>query len=127
MTSTSIPRLTREFTLRVCFSFIIALGIIHAASHLLHTSIVTGLALCSPFFAKPALQLAQILHLHTFVVLEVTVACSILALALREMVSAVGSMTGWWDLEGQEEDMEAGDPKMQISKQEPGRTDKKLP
>jgi hypothetical protein len=61
------------------------------------------------------------LHLHTFVVLEVTVACSILALALREMVSAVGSMTGWW------EDMGAGDPKMQISEQEPGRTDRKLP
>jgi hypothetical protein len=127
MTSTSIPRFTREFTLRVCFSFIVALGIIHAASHLLHTSIVTGLALRSPSFAKPALKLAQILHLHTFVVLEVTVACSILALGLREMISAVGSMTGWWDIEGQEEYREAGDPKMQISEQEPGRTDKKLP
>ncbi|KAF7369697.1 hypothetical protein MVEN_00301200 [Mycena venus] len=113
MSTTPAHQLAREFAICVSLSFIVVLGVIHGLPHLTHALIASGPAPLARFLATPAAHIAQISHIHEhlLVVFKITVACCVLVFALREIVAAVGSLTGWWDVEGQdeEEDLEVGD------------------
>ncbi|KAJ7219660.1 hypothetical protein B0H12DRAFT_1078582 [Mycena haematopus] len=103
MSPTSVPELAREFGICVSLSVFVVLGGIHGLRHLLHACIASGFAFCLPiakFLAPPAAQLVQILYIRAYlvVVFKLIVACTVLVFALREIVSGVGSWTGWWDM-----------------------------
>ncbi|KAJ7023171.1 hypothetical protein C8F04DRAFT_1401872 [Mycena alexandri] len=120
MTPTPVRQIARELVICTSLSFIVILGVIHALLHLLQASIISGATIQSPvgkFFATPAVRIAQISQLHSYVlvIFKVTIACTILVLAVREAVSSLGIWIGWWTPEGQlEADLESGDLKSDV-------------
>ncbi|KAJ7049044.1 hypothetical protein C8F01DRAFT_1185968 [Mycena amicta] len=113
-------QLCRELLLCIALSFIILLGIIHGLLHVLHRHYSAA----SPSPSPPshssenstsaealalALRIASIAMLHAYltVVFKVTVACSVLVFAARELGVFVGVKIGWL-AEDEEEDAEDG-------------------
>ncbi|KAJ6476897.1 hypothetical protein C8R45DRAFT_1102192 [Mycena sanguinolenta] len=131
MSPTPIAQLAREFAVCVCLSFVTVLGVIHGILHLLHASIASGLAHHLPHMnlvAPPEVQLTHIAHIHAYllVVFKITIACTVLVLALREIVYGVGSWTGWWDMADREGDLEeAEDYKTEVRESSPWADEKK--
>jgi hypothetical protein len=103
----------REFAVCAALSFLITLGAIHALLHLLHIYCVLSLALHMPLatiLTEPAVQLALLAdaQIYLLVVFKVTVACTVLVFALRELALALGPRMGWCG-RSRERDAEAGD------------------
>ncbi|KAJ7097058.1 hypothetical protein B0H15DRAFT_797791 [Mycena belliarum] len=99
----------RELVVCAALSFIIVLGVVHATLHLLHLYIESTALPCTPAplperLATPALQLSRISEAHTYllVVFKITLACTVLVFAGRELVVAGGVHFGWWGEGAQE-------------------------
>ncbi|KAJ6472640.1 hypothetical protein DFH09DRAFT_472527 [Mycena vulgaris] len=124
--STAARLFAREFFICASLSFIIILGVLHALLHMLHLCFVSDLALRSPlarFLTAPAEQLSRIADAHTYllIVSKVTIACTVLVFAVREIIVAGGTYLGWWRT--LPDDVEAGD----LATEEQGwREDKKV-
>lgn len=115
--SSSITQLAREFVTCASLSFIIILGILHAFLHFLHMCITSGIALSWPsmsFLSRtlPAIQNSDIAQAHTYLVevFNVTIACTVLILALRGIIMAVGYFRRF-STSKKDGDVEAGDCK----------------
>ncbi|KAK6992655.1 hypothetical protein R3P38DRAFT_3225436 [Favolaschia claudopus] len=115
MSAIPASRLAREFIICVILSFFIVLGLIHGLLHFLHAGVASGIVVLHSPLAKhlvgPAIQLSQIAQLHGYLlaVFKVTMACSALIFAVRELVSGLGLWTGWWDLDSAETSSEGLD------------------
>ncbi|KAJ6549942.1 hypothetical protein B0H19DRAFT_1073841 [Mycena capillaripes] len=95
--------LSREFTLGVSLSVIIVLGIIHAVLHLLNASLVyaPALRLRLPLAQSSALQITiSTLHAYLLVAFKITMASSILVVAVREIAAVIS----WWRGDNREDD-----------------------
>ncbi|KAJ7189326.1 hypothetical protein GGX14DRAFT_580804 [Mycena pura] len=111
MSTNPTQQLCREFAICALLSFFIIMGILHLVLHLLHGYFVSSLALCSPlarFLAAPAVHIAQIGQMHAYLVgvFKVTVACTVVVFAVRQMVLQMGTWMGWWGLETEAPDAE---------------------
>ncbi|KAJ7061056.1 hypothetical protein C8F01DRAFT_1138746 [Mycena amicta] len=112
-------QLCRELLLCIALSFIILLGIIHGLLHVLHRHYsAASAASASPSSENStsaealalALRIASIATVHAYlaVVFKVTVACSVLVFAARELGVFVGVKMGWLAKDPDEEDEEHG-------------------
>ncbi|KAJ7486877.1 hypothetical protein FB451DRAFT_1168256 [Mycena latifolia] len=120
MSPTSTRQIVREFAICASLSFIIILGMIHALLHILHLLFQSEAALRSPlaqFVAAPAVQLSRISEAHTYllVVFKITIACTVLVFAARELLLAGGAYLGWWGSRTREGDLENGDCKFEAA------------
>ncbi|KAJ7109571.1 hypothetical protein C8R43DRAFT_962573 [Mycena crocata] len=128
MSPTPARQLFKEFAICATLSFLIILGLIHALLHLLHIYLLSGVALRSPlakFLVGPAIQISQISQVHEYllVVFKITLACSILVFATREIMLIVGSHLGYWQKEA---DVETGKQALPFC-HEPSWIDEKNP
>ncbi|KAJ7134111.1 hypothetical protein C8R46DRAFT_1235297 [Mycena filopes] len=109
MLPTPARQITRELFICTVLSTLVILVLVHFV-HLLYASAFPSTPL-GKLLAAPAAQIAQIaqMHAYVFVVFKVTMACTVLVLALREVVACVGISMGWWGASVPEEaDLEAG-------------------
>ncbi|KAJ7456008.1 hypothetical protein B0H11DRAFT_231299 [Mycena galericulata] len=119
----SVLQLLRELVVCASLSFIIILGVMHALLHLLYIYLASGHALRSSLtktMTASVMQMSQIADAQAYilVVFKVTVACTILVLAVREIISAAGNYLGWFN-PLKEGDSEAGDCKLPKSVERP--------
>ncbi|KAJ7747127.1 hypothetical protein DFH07DRAFT_776083 [Mycena maculata] len=118
--SPSTGELFREFAICASLSFIVILGVLHALLRLLHVYFVSGLALRWPLvkvMTTSAFRISQITTAHAYllVVFELTIACTVLVFAVREISLAIGaSRGGEGDLEAGEERAAAPTPEEEI-------------
>ncbi|KAJ7772179.1 hypothetical protein B0H16DRAFT_1451260 [Mycena metata] len=131
MSPTPILQLVREFSFCVVLSFAVIIGVIHAALHLLQNYCVSEFIVQSSlarFLATPAMHIAQITQVQEYllVVFKMTMACTILVFAVREVVLSFSSWMGWSSEEA-DGNLEAGDRKIAVVGQWGWKSDEKLP
>ncbi|KAJ7094112.1 hypothetical protein C8R44DRAFT_749630 [Mycena epipterygia] len=111
-TSVTLRQFLREFAICASFSFIIIFSTLHALLHLIDQGFPSELALCIPLAQFWPLDATQSSHLSLLLIFKVTIACTILVFALREIV-----LTGMklWRPSAEERDVEKGDRKPRIT------------
>ncbi|KAF7296918.1 hypothetical protein MIND_00923600 [Mycena indigotica] len=96
----------RDLLLCVSLASLTVLGIIHALLHILHNRFLSQLLQVqadgdstAAAVLTVAERLANVasLHSHLTLVFKITLASSVLVLALRELVVLLGIRMGWWE------------------------------
>lgn len=110
--SVTLRQFLREFAICASLSFLVILGTLHAVLHLLDHACPSELGLCTHLAKFLTSDAAQSSHVYLLLVFKVTIACTILVFALREIV-----LTGvrWWHPSAEERDVEKGDRKPRIT------------
>ncbi|KAJ7615973.1 hypothetical protein FB45DRAFT_1064153 [Roridomyces roridus] len=110
--STSVRQLMHDFAVCASLSFIIVLGIIHGLIHLLHLYFTSSRAASAgpitTAILVPALRITEIATAHAYLMLvfKLTLACTVLVFALKEICCAVCARMGWCGVDVQGEDVE---------------------
>ncbi|KAJ7677129.1 hypothetical protein DFH06DRAFT_1122392 [Mycena polygramma] len=99
---------TRRFIVIISLAFLMPMGIIHTLLHLLPASVICELGIRPSSHTLIATSAGEMRN-PVLLLWKIMVASSIIALAVREIVSVVGECTGWWNVEAKEEDAEVGD------------------
>ncbi|KAJ7681677.1 hypothetical protein B0H17DRAFT_1138276 [Mycena rosella] len=121
----SVRHFLQEFAICASLSFIIILGIIHAVFYLAQMFFLSGLlplTLTARFLAQllstpgRTIQLSHIAELSTYllVMLRVTIACTVLVFAFRELIAIGGCYMGWSGSRKKQGDAERGDHKQKL-------------
>ncbi|KAJ6603037.1 hypothetical protein B0H10DRAFT_1957950 [Mycena sp. CBHHK59/15] len=100
MSHCSLRQLVHEFAICASLSFVIILGVLHALPHVLHICYLSDLAQASSplagFWIPPVIRITEA-HTSLLTVFKVTVACTILVFAAREIISELGWHLGFRD------------------------------
>ncbi|KAJ7660536.1 hypothetical protein B0H17DRAFT_1144967 [Mycena rosella] len=118
MSAISVRQFLREFAVYASLSFIVILSIIHVVLCLAQIFCFPPLTFTARLLAQllgapEAMQLSPVAELSTYllVVFKVTIACTILLIASRELIETGGSYLGWWGARKSQGDAEKGDHK----------------
>ncbi|KAJ7649216.1 hypothetical protein B0H17DRAFT_1215381 [Mycena rosella] len=121
----SVRQFLQEFAICASLSFIIILGVIHAVLYLAQMFFLSGLpplTLTARFLAQllsapgRTMQLSHIAELSTYllIVFKVTIACTVLVFAFRELIAIGGCYMGWSGSRKKQGDAEKGDHKQKL-------------
>ncbi|KAJ6467194.1 hypothetical protein C8R47DRAFT_1223761 [Mycena vitilis] len=101
---------TRRFIIIISLAFLMPMGMIHTLLHLLPASAICELGL-RPSPHTLIVTSAGEMRNPVLLLWKVMISFSILALAMREILSVINECTGWWSIEATAGDVEAGDEK----------------
>ncbi|CAK5276348.1 unnamed protein product [Mycena citricolor] len=122
MSPSPFSRLIHDFLISTVLSFLSVIGGIHILLHILNTYFTTTAASGSGTLASSVLppagvylletharHIIQISDSHSYLVtvFEMTVACTVILLAVHEVIWSVGCSFGWWSGDNSEHDISA--------------------